>query len=580
MVPLRMPTVVPVNDAPPPPPATPERQGRLDVIVAVHGIGAPNRCETLASVVNRCFGRERRPEAVPIGFLRSQLEEGKPFAELPDLPGLAFTEVWWTDLVKEHGDASCEDVVAWSATIVERLKLHDLRSKRPRDEEDYAVIRRVLRDIARSIALLRYANLTLTKIHVGSARLERLLGGIVAEVQLFAEFDHVRKAVVARFRHVIREIDDAAEVIERERGVKVNLHVVAHSLGSVVALLGLLDAANARDVQPRWLGRVRSLMTLGSPLETVLLLWPRVFDPYARDPHAAPHGLDVPWHDYTDVADPIAGTLSATRAWIERHARGLFLSGSPFQHEFGRYPLPLRSHIDYWLDQALFDHWLDCLVRQRDPCSPPPGDAVLARLSSFSFPFALTIACALVVAHSLGAWIDLTFQSGGPHFKLLQVTALGALVFGTVAVGGAFRISKKGRAVLPGLLALAIGAFAVEASLPAPLGLRLVGAATVLASLGILSDWIGERRGFRRTFNFIVLLVVALAGFGATTWQLGAEAIVERALHLGLAVLFWLLTILFFDFAIVQALFARTSAHLAALARHWDLPSDPRPKKN
>jgi hypothetical protein len=94
------------------------------------------------------------------------------------------------------------------------------------------------------------------------------------------------------------------------------IHVVAHSLGTVVAyhaLTGLrFDAATRTDADAirSAMVKVRRLYTIGSPLEKIRFFWPRLI------PASAAFGTPAfEWDNFVSWFDPVAGTLKRFDDW-------------------------------------------------------------------------------------------------------------------------------------------------------------------------------------------------------------------------------------------------------------------------
>ena len=139
---------------------------------------------------------------------------------------------------------------------------------------------------------------------------------------------------------------------------------MAHSEGTVISFLGLLEAV-CRAEPPEWIHNVRGLMTIGSPIDKHLLLWPELFP--ARQ--GGWKGPAIAWRNYYDYGDPIGFGLGRTRAWLQDNGwKGLFQLTDEDDFGFTRYPYPGKAHVDYWNDEAVFGHFIETVVK---PPSPP-----------------------------------------------------------------------------------------------------------------------------------------------------------------------------------------------------------------
>ncbi len=122
-----------------------------------------------------------------------------------------------------------------------------------------------------------------------------------------AAAEHVYERIVQRFYdQLLKAQADGCETI----------HVVAHSLGTVVAyhaLTGLgFDAGTRTDTDAirSALAKVRRLYTIGSPLEKIRFFWPRL------TPAGAAFGTPAfQWDNFVSWFDPVAGTLKRFDEW-------------------------------------------------------------------------------------------------------------------------------------------------------------------------------------------------------------------------------------------------------------------------
>ncbi|HEX2219083.1 MAG TPA: hypothetical protein VHG35_09775 [Gemmatimonadales bacterium] len=424
------------------------------ILVAVHGIGDQTRYETLQHLVNLCFGHYGLPRGVPIGLLHSRLAAG-PWATVSSLPELGFAEVFWADVGRESEEYVLEESVAWSHTVVERLGVisHWLGLETP--PFDRGRIKRTLTDLGIAVRLTRWLNRGLAALGIGSVDLDKLLVRFLGDVQLYAEFDLYRGRIMARFDDVIRKIGAAPDGVE--------IHICAHSQGSVVALLGILEGY--RTGAP-WLSRVKSLITVGSPLDTFLMLWPELWTPFTTPPRdVSPLRPEIRWFNYADRGDPIGYGLEITRLFVGRFAPGLFAPESPKERIFRRYLIPGKAHIDYWRDQRVFSEWLgSAVVGGEAPALGPPGDRAVARIVSPILPFGVATAFAIVAAHFFATGLNQISREAnggtGQVVGLSGVLGIALLVLGTVSLASASRTSLRWRWFLIGAALLAAGGVA------------------------------------------------------------------------------------------------------------------------
>ena len=109
------------------------------------------------------------------------------------------------------------------------------------------------------------------------------------------------------------------------------LHVVAHSLGTVIAYHALSgfgeEAVNADAAAPP--AQVRALYTIGSPLEKIRFIWPMLVRerPLGHAATAAGAGAGLIWHNFHDRLDLVSGRLRHSENWGRVENHGLFGRG-------------------------------------------------------------------------------------------------------------------------------------------------------------------------------------------------------------------------------------------------------------
>ena len=264
-------------------------------VLLVHGIGSQRAGETAAKLTD---GLQRAyPGAT------ADLHDGCGTIAI-GARTLRVYEVWWADLL--DGDDVRGSFSVWSLHVLAWLPWLNWR--------------------AGSIPRRRVTALLWTAV----------LAPLVLLVQLAylvsAVFDPVRRMLDERVADVLNYVDSAdrelsddsplADVAERmEATVAARLGeaiddgaddvvVVAHSLGSVIAYRSLMRGlADGRD--ERW-RRISTFMTIGSPLRTFSLVWPRLVTPVQDAPVPA-----VRWHNFHDLFDPVAGGTRHVRPFAE-----------------------------------------------------------------------------------------------------------------------------------------------------------------------------------------------------------------------------------------------------------------------
>jgi hypothetical protein len=359
----------------------------------------------------------------------AEMGPGAYLVQSPPFTGtLGFAEVYWADIPRglAKDRYNLEEAKRWATTMVDRVrvlgrtrreevkaqravtppgedadKLKRIEENLPTDA-DYDLAAAVIREIIETIDGLQKLLYWLGKAMLLTFDLEKILVDYLGDVQVVAEFDNYRRKIVDIFHSAMTTIHDgmrraaktaweraAAETdpaakrkAEEEATAAENaeIYIVAHSEGTVVAFLGILEAISRSSP---WVGRLHGLMTIGSPLNKHLLLWPELFE-NAIPPTANPP-QKVKWVNYYDLGDPVGFRLERTREWMGQ--KGWSRS---FDFEdaddvgFTRYYLAGKAHLDYFQDEEVFGHFIQTVVKLRPPdgqdgSAPkqfpdPPGD--------------------------------------------------------------------------------------------------------------------------------------------------------------------------------------------------------------
>jgi len=391
------------------------------VIVAVHGVGDQVMSETVQKVINRFCRYHGETMGVPLGKIKnlsvlknpydrkcdcekSDSEKSdseqtnsseylcKPFkmSDLGydgELGKLSFVEVHWADLARAVDESRflLEETKSWSKTIVERLP------KRYKEAEQFTpkefdALRLLLREMLETLRTLE--NLFKVTALAGLFKFDLgvVLNSYLGDVQIVTEFDDVREKILDRFRNIMENLPKDFDI-----------YIVAHSEGTVVTLLSLLEAMSSPEAHG-WLNQVRGLMTIGSPLDKHLLLWRELFEPNGKPlTQEWKPSSQIEWRNYYDNGDPIGFELEGLRHWLYENKWTAFnfkgtedlneteenkaeksLYGrcrdhvkkkwAPSIHDFGftRYYFPGKAHNDYWGDNQVFGHFIQTVVYQKE----------------------------------------------------------------------------------------------------------------------------------------------------------------------------------------------------------------------
>ena len=379
-------------------------------VVVVHGIGEQRKNECVINVVNRFAEARRRAEeddnrdvltlgkaSGQTGWSKVPVTEqpwiefdgipatpgarapGEPFlGEPPKEPGenLRFVDLCWSDVMQGSIEHVGQDVDLWAKGLLGRL-LRKHKAALDANEPSAQVplwIRRVLYLLADTLLLVRFAmNFRFKEMK------ELVFVKFLGDVQLYGEYDRCRGQAVRRFHEVMAKVEAAHYAKEPDsRNPRTPRYaIVAHSLGSIMSLDALLYASATSAVRlgrephwkfagylrdggkfappdTRWVRRVQSFVTLGSPVDKYLALW---WSNYRYLNCAAllqpREEAKIRHFNYCDELDPVGHNLDVVRQ--TRAYKDVF--ECPEDVVFNRYSVPGVAHNKYWTDQPLF-RWI------------------------------------------------------------------------------------------------------------------------------------------------------------------------------------------------------------------------------
>ncbi|MGI9025997.1 MAG: hypothetical protein ACR2GP_10525 [Burkholderiaceae bacterium] len=361
------------------------------VVVAVHGVGDQHQYATIQSVVGQFCRYYKAPPATPLGSFHNERQTYafQPPLPAPQLEKLAFAEVYWATIpraavTERH---TLEDAKKWASTIVERLRLRWNQEPENHpgiacDDSEFRLLKQVLTEMIQTVAVLERLCFLADRAGLFTFDLRKLLDDYLGDVQVVAEFGDSRHKIIKAFSDVMENANKEYPNAE--------IYVIAHSEGTVVSFLGLLQAFR-QPVPPTWTTRVRGLMTIGSPIDKHLMLWPELFE--GDGPACYPTSNErIQWCNYYDRGDPIGFELDDTRLWIAQRPWGKVFDFQPHNDiGFIRYPFPGKAHVDYWEDEAVFGHFIRSVVKpDADAASlkaSTPKDDQIYKWSSYVLPY-------------------------------------------------------------------------------------------------------------------------------------------------------------------------------------------------
>jgi len=432
---------------------------RKKIIVGVHGIGDQVRNETIQLIARQFCKYYREPGAVSLGryhsaFSRHAASGNSPIFFMdhppdPDIPtGIGFREVYWADIPRNvvNNGYTLEETVSWARTIVERLQTnypHDVSSNPLGIKvEDARLIKQILGEVIETVTVLERLLFIADKAGLFRFDLAKVLKDFVGDVQLVTEFAMYREQILGQFFDAVRDI--------RAYDTDAEIHIIAHSEGTVVSFLALLEGLAKDTGAPDWdrdwgwIDQVSSFMTIGSPIDKHLILWPELWESFTEQQLTRLPANRITWFNYYDLGDPVGYELNSARSWLDEHKCKVFAFDPLKDIGFSRYLFPGKAHVDYWDDDHLFHHFISTVIQPPPPNNrkPPPAKAPQptsgpwARFVQHAVSTSCVIALFLAAAFVLGkvvnnvlgctdgaSFMNRTCQTVG-YFSLLAGTSL------------------------------------------------------------------------------------------------------------------------------------------------------------
>jgi hypothetical protein len=450
-------------------------------LVAVHGIGDQVRGTTIQLVARRLCKYCNVPANIPLGRFNAALfmapweappprplafPADPPFPAPPD--GIFFAEAYWADICREavKKGYTLEEAKRWAHTVVERVQTFPGAALY--SPETYRLAKSVLDEMIDGVHLLENVLYLAEKAHILKFNLARLLDDYLGDVQFVTDFENYRSHILDRFRAVMADI--AGHHPEGE------IYVIAHSEGTVIAFLAMLEALRRPPGpagQPDWVAQIRGFMTFGSPIDKHLMLWPRLWEGLHHPTRSAPDAAQrIKWRNYYELGDPIGFRLTETRTWLRDNGWNGFFEFDA-QHDMGlaHYYFPGKAHDDYWEDPGVFGHFFEKVVQPPALPAPhpapqhydPPGRRFWPSVISTVVPYVVAAAILFLGVYFLYTGVvryTLPFNERA-YETWWNILALTFLLAGVTAVVRIPRLTKKWSWRLGGWLffAASIGVF-------------------------------------------------------------------------------------------------------------------------
>jgi hypothetical protein len=457
------------------------------IVVAIHGIGSQRRSDTIRSVARRFGDRSRPPLPVmPLGFFnigkaaevqvsRLDAPEGDP------LQRIGFAEVFWADIPRQvvTQDDTLEETKAWGASLVSRAQAaynENVGKSGRLGADDFKLAAGVIDEIVETVAVMENLLAVTEKMGIFKFDLAPLLRDYIGDVQIVTEFRYYRQKIVARFHSAMAQI--VARFLETyPKGVP-EIYLVAHSEGTVVSFLGLLEALSGRQVDDPdtgvaiptdWIRFVRGFMTIGSPIDKHLVLWPKIWQDLQLRSQRAQDGsvvfgdasnrerlkLEHPieWRNYYDFGDPIGFKLETAVRFLAKNECAAFdFDTDKDDIGFSRYWLPGKAHNDYWGDAQVFGHFIEDVVMRPAKLAQPqaaparPSSSRFVGIVSTAIPYLLASVLHFGAVFLLFKAVTAYLEPNAPNLSLdktgLQVGLLALLLLGITVASRLPRLVK------------------------------------------------------------------------------------------------------------------------------------------
>jgi len=447
------------------------------IIIGVHEMGDQVRYQTTQYIADQFCRYYKVKTAVPLGSFHSSDKKRDGIAKVPlnENDKLYFTEVYWADVPREPAKEgyTLEETKHWVKTIIERFRKNatgcldnrtlsrikkigdkctsifkqdndrlfftDTKGKARHVKVDYRMIKSVLYEAIDAIDVMEKL-LKVTKMAgLLEFNLSRILTDFMGDVQVVTEFEELRTKILTIFISTVLKAHQWKS--------DADIYIIAHSEGTVVAFLGLLEAMKQ---ECPWIRNIKGFMTLGSPIDKHLILWPELWKDCEGVGNNLPEN-QIKWLNYYDLGDPVGYDLDTAREWKNKHAR-VFNFVKNYDCGFSRYYLPGKAHVDYWQDDDIFSHFIGSVVdtaqpkqdaKTPSPVPPPskPQTKILAWIVSYIFPYLGAIALLFISVYLLYKPMH---DVNEPASQLLKnVGGIAAIFAGLTVVTRIPRLTKR-----------------------------------------------------------------------------------------------------------------------------------------
>lgn len=563
------------------------------VIVAIHGIGDQTEFATIQQTAAQFCLYQKSGFASPLG----NFHNGMATFALPHSTGspardLLYTEVYWAGIPRAvvREGYKLEEASAWAKTIVGRVRQRANASGKKYTDREYSLLEQVLQEMSDALGVLGRLFYLSGKMGLFSFDLDKIIKDYLDDVQLVADFKEETRRVIGNFSDKLNKI---YQELTRE-GIRPEIYLVTHSEGTVVGLLGLLSAICGKDPvygkdRPPWLDCVRGLMTLGSPIDKHLALWPELFTDLLTPAHQPKNHALIEWRNYYDLGDPVGFELPMAREVFNTDPKNpqnrnpwyWFNFPESHDHGFTRSLFPGKAHNDYWTDQDVFGHFIQQVIYQNDPqllkCADkkfdkPPRSKLPHKIGSWFLPYVAALALLFFAVYTIYKAVKNCFtyddQKAMETAKeiFLNVGGITALLSGLTVTARIPRLTREWSWRLLGIGIFALGAYGYMKLVPGAEPQKfediftfaqfhptqgLIGLAALIAALANIVARQYPMLGVRLLLWFGGAGVLSIIAWNLITTETAKIVIWPVVLAGAFFLYLWWLTILLFDLVFV-----------------------------
>ena len=297
---------------------------------------------------------------------------------------IRFVDLCWADIMESDADDICQSVDVWAEGLMGRLKLKNQKAKLNHCE--YAKVPSWIIKILSNLVDIFIILQTLMSFKIKEVEY-KIFTEFLGDVQLYGEYPITRGKAIRRFHRLMARIEEGHKKELAEKGLpyseKPTYTIIAHSLGTIMSLDSLLyahvnpdirtgpshsnfsnlpfpgyltkeDASRKGDIDfinTNWVERVKSFVTLGSPIDKYLVMWWLNYKYLLeKDIWKGPVRNPIKHFNYSDELDPVGHNLDI----VEQTVGYQRIFKKEKDVVFNRYSVFGAAHNEYWKDCELF----------------------------------------------------------------------------------------------------------------------------------------------------------------------------------------------------------------------------------